>query len=1256
MIVQWLARGLKGLALLAVGLILLVAAAAAAFWWWAGTEGSLAWTLRQLGRWQPVQAEGVRGSLRSGLYLDRLRWQQDGLQVDAREVRLEWKPLALFTGGLQLDELRARSVRVEDRRPPEPAAAPTSLALPVRPAIDDLQIGTIEWVTPASSVVANDLVAHYSFNGVQHQFQVDQVRWQSGTYRGRVSVGAHGALHVNASVEGRFPAAVPGSAGALPLDFSVSLLGPLTDMQAEGRLQVGTGSPAAGTRATATARLTPWAAQPVPQAQGDFQQLDLHALWNQAPRTSLSGQLRVQPAGTATWALTADVANETPGPWDRGRLPVGKIKAQGEWRASGEALVRHLRAQVGGGEVQAQGQWRRSGGWELQGRLDGVDPARVYSAMAPVPVSGRADLEGQGQTVAFEVKLKAAAAPRGQRGTGAAGTLQALELREASARGRWDGALLALPAFDVQTADARLRGSLQVRPKELAGDGQVTLEAPGLQATADGRLAAASGGGKLQLRVPDIDRALRWARQLPEVGQLLVGVAASGRGEARAAWQGGWRDPAVQARIELPVIDGPAPPATSGARPGPAWSVRDAAVNVDGRLSDARVQGRARAEFGQRRVALELAGQGGRRGERPQAWQGQLRALRLTATDPGLGSGPWTVTLQEPVSLRWAGGNLDAGAGRALLLPPAGAQRAAAGSPAVLAWEPLHWGGGELRTAGRLTGIPMAWLELLGGPQLAASALSGDLVFDAHWDASLGASPRVSASLVRTGGDVSVLAEGVDGGSTRLPAGVREARISLRSDGEAIRLALRWDSERAGVAQGELASRLERGGAAGWFWPETAALDGSLQAQLPRIGVWSLLAPPGWRLRGALAANIAVAGTRADPQLSGTIVADDLALRSVVDGVELRGGRLRARLDGQRLVIDEFMLHGAQAAGGDGGTLMATGEGAWTRDGPQARLAVRLDRLRGSIRSDRQLTVSGELAASVDAAATELTGRLKVDSARIVVPEESAPQLGDDVVVRGAATRPTRTQARAAEPQRTDDGRRLRLDIALDLGNDFRVQGHGIATRLRGTLQVAGQSLTAPRVTGTIRTVGGEYRAYGQWLDIERGVLRFTGAVDNPSLDILAIRPNMLQRVGVQITGNVLNPYVRLHAEPDLPDAEKLSWLVLGRPSASGGAEAALVQQAALALLASRSGQGGGKGIAGSLGLDQVSFSRDAAEGPAVTLGKRLGRNFYAAYERSLSGALGTLYIFYDLTRRITVRAEAGERTAVDLIFTFTAK
>src|SRR5690606_979869 len=112
----------------------------------------------------------------------------------------------------------------------------------------------------------------------------------------------------------------------------------------------------------------------------------------------------------------------------------------------------------------------------------------------------------------------------------------------------------------------------------------------------------------------------------------------------------------------------------------------------------------------------------------------------------------------------------------------------------------------------------------------------------------------------------------------------------------------------------------------------------------------------------------------------------------------------------------------------------------------------------------------------------------------------------------------------------------------------------------------------APQVLGEVRTASGSYQAYGQRLDIEAGVLRFTGPYDNPSLDVLAIRPYTTQRVGVQVRGTARAPQVRLYSEPDLPDSEKLAWLVLGRPATGGGAEAAVLQQAAMALL---SGSGG---------------------------------------------------------------------------------
>ena len=66
------------------------------------------------------------------------------------------------------------------------------------------------------------------------------------------------------------------------------------------------------------------------------------------------------------------------------------------------------------------------------------------------------------------------------------------------------------------------------------------------------------------------------------------------------------------------------------------------------------------------------------------------------------------------------------------------------------------------------------------------------------------------------------------------------------------------------------------------------------------------------------------------------------------------------------------------------------------------------------------------------------------------------------------------------------------------------------------------------------------------------------GPVNDPRLDILAVRPNLDIVVGVAITGTALAPHVRLMSEPDMSDTDKLSWLMLGRaPETVGGADTA---------------------------------------------------------------------------------------------------
>ena len=1317
-------RWLRATAWTAGSVVVLAVTATGGAWWWAGTDGSLATALGWIARSQPLSAERITGSLREGGRVEQLVWQQDGLRVDVRELTLAWQPWSLLHGTLKVNRLAAASVLVDDQRPPSttPAVPPSALGLPLPVLLEGFSVGQFQW-RGGAEFSASGITGHYAFNGFTHQLDLLSAQFAQGRYSGKASLAAHGALQLDASLQGALDAPLPGNKTKVPLAFKATAKGPLTELLLNAELQMQNG-PAQKTQAQpqakATARVMPWATQPLPQADATFRDLDVAAFWPQGPQTQLTGSASVRPAEGApastpsatkpasAWGLQLQLANSQPGPWDQHKLPLERLEAQGEWRG-GAALVRTLKARLGGGELVASGEWAdapagpatsaasKTPAWKLQASLQHINPALLHSQLAPLPLDGKAQVHSQGtkgETIAFDANLQAA---RNDAANAKNNPLGALRLRDASATGSWNneqaGGTLLLTALRVRSDDAELSGNLEAQPVAQSGKGKLTLTAPGLDAQVQGELRPASGKGDISVRGRDMAQALRWLQKLPDIPDSLKSASATGSGELQASWQGGWQDPTLQARLDVPTLDwrmAAAAPATSKASAAattpPASSassspsstadaqlikIRAFQTTLSGRLSQAQFNTQGRVEAGARRYSLQLAAQGGRGNAARNTpftdspWQGLLQQLSLSVQDPALGKGAWQLTTRGGVSLKWTparnGGMLESGAGEALLVAPPSSTATA--SQATLAWQPLRWRPGrELVTAGKLTGLPLAWIELFAGPQMAGTGLGGTLLLDGDWDAVLGDSLRLKASLTRASGDITVQAETAQGTSARVAAGVKEARLSLQSEGEAVTVALRWDSERAGTAEGQLRTRLGRAPATaggGWLWPADAPLAGQLRAQLPRIGVWSVLAPPGWRLRGSLGANVAISGTRAAPQLAGDLQADDLALRSVVDGIEFGNGKLRAKLDGTRMRINEFTLQGAGDKG-TGGILSAQGEAGWVDGKPQVQLNAKIEHLRASIRTDRQVTVSGEVQAGLKGQQSELTGKLVVDQARIILPDEGTPQLGDDVVVRSTrgAAAGQKAPAQAGSDTADRDARPVKLAVELDLGRDFRIQGKGIDTRVRGTLALSGDTLREPRLNGTINTAGGQYRAYGQRLDVEQGVLRFIGAIDNPALDILAIRPNLTQRVGVQITGTALLPRVRLYAQPELPDAEKLSWLVVGRSSASGGAEAAMLQQAALALLGSKGGKGMSGGLAASLGLDELSY-RGASSNTdgsttesALTLGKRFSRNFYAAYERTISGALGTLYVFYDLSQRFTVRAQAGQQSAVDLIFT----
>jgi len=930
-----------------------------------------------------------------------------------------------------------------------------------------------------------------------------------------------------------------------------------------------------------------------------------------------------------------------------------------------------------------------------------TNPSTPQAQPQPQPqTKAQARTEPAGKAAQARTRYPAATAAKAPPAPGQA-LWTALQLRQAQAQGRWQGGELQLQQLKLELAEARLEGSLQWATGQRQGRADLKLQTPGLNAVLQGHLGADQGQGQWQAQLSDAGALGRWLAHLPGLGSTATALPQQGQGQFDGQWQGGWgamlaawqgqaaprrgQALSLSTRLDLPRLDW----AATDQRP--ALALRQLQLRLNGTLPgsgnpasnppatpplELSLSGEARQ--GARQARLQVSAHAGPSASNPPGafnWAARLDELSLNLQDSATAA-PWGLRLSAPATLSL---NHQAKADLTeLTLAPGEARLAHAGVPDLsLRWQNTRWaqqkGQARWQTSGQVQDLSLPWIEqlmtLAQGASSASLGISGDLLLNADWSASAEPGLKARLRLSRQRGDLRLQAEdlpqGVQANEAQRSAGARVAEATLSLDEGALSAAVQWDSERAGQLQARFNTRLSNG-PQGLSWPPDTALSGSLNAQMPKLGVWSVLAPPGWRMRGTLDAQATLKGTLQNPEWQGEIRASDLALRSVVEGVELRDGKLRAVLSGHQIDITEFTLRGAPGAGGDGGSLSAQGSAHWNGQQLQLQLQTRANRLRVSSRADRRLALSGELNTRLEQGQLKVSGNLKADQALFILPDETAPSLGADVLVQpgrhgaGQASHKTASQtanqATPPAPQPPSALPAADVQVSLDLGNDFRVQGRGLVTRLRGSLKLRlSPGSTEPQITGELRTDQGTYKAYGQQLNIETGVLRFSGAYDNPSLDILAIRPNLSTRVGVQISGTVLSPRVRLFSEPEMADADKLAWLVLGRAAANGAAESALLQQAALALL------GGGRGLsdslAQSLGLDEVSFSGvkntdTGVTSAALTLGKRLSKDFYVSYERSLAGTMGTFYIFYDLTRRFTLRAQTGEKSAVDLIFT----
>jgi translocation and assembly module TamB len=599
-----------------------------------------------------------------------------------------------------------------------------------------------------------------------------------------------------------------------------------------------------------------------------------------------------------------------------------------------------------------------------------------------------------------------------------------------------------------------------------------------------------------------------------------------------------------------------------------------------------------------------------RGGWRKQAgWSGEIQALR--------NSGRYAMQLKAPTPLKIARGRVELGRLEAAL---------ASGRLLV---KDLSWSEQRISSSGEFTGLPAQWLVLAAGLTERASAT---LLIDGQW--SLSSTPRLTGTLSvrRASGDLTL----TEGGPIEL--GLEKVLLDARFTDGRVNAAADVVSRYATAAlKAEVTPQTDAPGL-GITAQSALAFDARVAFVDLKVLTQPLLTDA--RLDGRIAAELRGSGTLGRPSLAGTLRGDALAFDVPPYGVFLKNGTLRAALEADTLRVEEFSIQGGE------GRLTASGTLPLRLAQGDARVTWRAEKFGLLERPDLRLVVSGSGEAKIADKRIALSGALRAERGYLELEQERLPKLGDDVIVVGQQRAPAKERARVP----------VALDVQLDLGDQLEVRGFGLEGKLAGQLQIETTKEGELRAYGRIHSVNATFFAYGNRLQVDPGVAIFDGPLDNPALQMTAWRRNQLVEAGVQVTGNARSPRVQLVSQPPVPEGERLSWLVLGRPPADATkADLGLLQAAAGALLARGDQMPLDRRIARAFGLDEISLrgSGEVAD-RVVAVGKRLSDRLYISYEQGLGVVASSLVkLDLSLTQRLAVRAETGTSSGIGLFYRF---
>ncbi|WLG37562.1 translocation/assembly module TamB domain-containing protein [Pseudomonas rhodesiae] len=413
--------------------------------------------------------------------------------------------------------------------------------------------------------------------------------------------------------------------------------------------------------------------------------------------------------------------------------------------------------------------------------------------------------------------------------------------------------------------------------------------------------------------------------------------------------------------------------------------------------------------------------------------------------------------------------------------------------------------------------------------------------------------------------------------------------------------------------------------------PKNKPITGQFSLMGLDLAVARPFVPMVEKLSGKLNGNGRISGGLLAPQVNGSV--------NLVGG-EVSGPELPISLEGlnvQALIAGESVQLNGGWRSGKAGQGSLKGQIDWGQ-----ALAVDLHlqgaQLPVTVEPYAELEVAPDLTISLKNDRLAIAGKVQIPRGDITVRElpPSTVKVSDDTVIIGSQTEEGKPPMAMA------------MDIDVVVGEDrLNFSGFGLTAKVQGQLHI-GDNLDT---RGELWLNDGRYRAYGQKLDVRRARLLFAGPLDQPYLDIEAIRKTDDVTAGIRLSGSAEQPTTQIFSEPAMSQEQALSYLVLGRPLSTTGEDNNMLAQAALGL-----GLMGSAGvtsdIANKLGIRDFDLdTQGSGNNTAVVASGKITEKLSLRYGVGVFEPANTIALRYLLSKKVYLEVASGVASSLDIFY-----